>query len=153
MLLLKNADIFSDQINEILQTTLQRIYAGFDPTADSLHVGNLLIIMGLLRFQRAGHHPIALVGGATGKIGDPSGRSTDRPQLSADAISHNIHCIQKQLKKIFKNHEKYFWNDKSQGKLNPVRCKKIIVKNKNYDYPYLCSFSLDSPIMLNGMKI
>ena len=54
------------------------VYAGFDPTADSLHVGNLMVIMALLRAQRAGHQPIGLVGGATAKIGDPSGKSSER---------------------------------------------------------------------------
>lgn len=104
----------------MLKASSQRIYAGFDPTADSLHVGNLLIILGLLRFQRAGHTPIALVGGATGQIGDPSGRSTDRVAISPDVLAHNVDCIQKQLTTIFRNHEKYFWNEKKQGKLNPV---------------------------------
>ena len=59
------------------------VYAGFDPTADSLHVGNLMVIMALLRAQRAGHQPIGLVGGATAKIGDPSGKSSER-------VSYNI---------------------------------------------------------------
>ena len=62
------------------------VYAGFDPTADSLHVGHLLPLMMLRRFQQAGHRPIAVVGGATGMIGDPSGKSEERNLLSTEAL-------------------------------------------------------------------
>lgn len=72
-------------------------YAGFDPTADSLHVGSLLPIMGLARLQQYGHQPIALIGGGTGMIGDPSGKSKERTLLSDDALQHNIRGIRKQL--------------------------------------------------------
>jgi len=75
----------------------QTIYVGFDPTADSLHIGNLVPIMLLLHVQRNGHHPIALLGGATGRVGDPSGRTTERPLLSVEEIEHNVQCIGKQL--------------------------------------------------------
>ena len=75
-------------------------YAGFDPTADSLHVGNLLPITLLMRFQKAGHKPVALVGGATGMIGDPSGKSAERNLLDMDTIGHNIACQRKQLEKF-----------------------------------------------------
>ena len=61
-------------------------YAGFDPTADSLHIGNLLVIMGMVHLQRAGHKPIAVVGGGTGLIGDPSGKSQERPLMSREEI-------------------------------------------------------------------
>jgi tyrosyl-tRNA synthetase len=75
-------------------------YIGFDPTADSLHVGNLVPITLLMRLQRAGHKPYALVGGATGMIGDPSGKSQERNLLDMDAILHNCDCIRKQLGKF-----------------------------------------------------
>jgi len=75
-------------------------YTGFDPTASSLHIGNLVPIMLLVHFQRAGHAPIALVGGATGMIGDPSGKSMERNLLSVDEIEHNLVCIRKQLEKF-----------------------------------------------------
>lgn len=65
-------------------------YCGFDPTAESLHLGNLLGIIVLSWFQRCGHQPVALLGGATGRVGDPSGRSTERPVLSEDEIEHNV---------------------------------------------------------------
>lgn len=75
-------------------------YIGFDPTSDSLGVGNLVQIMTLLHFQRAGHKPIALVGGATGMIGDPSGKSQERNLLSEDILQHNLNSQRKQLEKF-----------------------------------------------------
>jgi len=75
-------------------------YIGFDPTADSLHIGNLLPIMLLVHFQRAGHKPIALVGGATGMIGDPSFKAEERKFLDEDTLKYNLACQKKQLKKF-----------------------------------------------------
>ena len=75
-------------------------YIGFDPTADSLHVGHLVQIMTLVHFQRAGHKPLALVGGATGMVGDPSGKSKERNLLDAETLNHNVACVQKQLEKF-----------------------------------------------------
>lgn len=75
-------------------------YIGFDPTADSLHVGHLVQIMTLVHFQRAGHKPFALVGGATGMVGDPSGKSQERNLLDADTLSHNVACVKNQLEKF-----------------------------------------------------
>ena len=75
-------------------------YIGFDPTADSLHIGNLLPIMLLVHFQRSGHKPIALVGGATGMIGDPSFKAEERKFLDEDTLQHNLACQKKQLEKF-----------------------------------------------------
>ena len=75
-------------------------YVGFDPTADSLHIGNLVPIMLLVHFQRSGHKPIALVGGATGMVGDPSGKSEERKFLSEEALQHNLSCQEKQLRQF-----------------------------------------------------
>lgn len=75
-------------------------YIGFDPTADSLHIGHMVQVMLLVHFQRAGHTPIALVGGATGMIGDPSGKSEERNLLDEETLRHNQQCIQKQLEKF-----------------------------------------------------
>jgi len=72
-------------------------YIGFDPTADSLHVGHLVQIMTLVHFQRAGHKPYALVGGATGMVGDPSGKSQERNLLDAETLQHNVACVKNQL--------------------------------------------------------
>ncbi len=77
-----------------------KVYCGFDPTADSLHLGNLVAIMGLAWFQRAGHTPVAIVGGATGMIGDPSGRNSERQLLSEESIQENLRGIQKNLEQV-----------------------------------------------------
>lgn len=82
---------------KILATESLTGYVGFDPTATSLHIGNLVAIMLLVHFQRCGHKPIALVGGATGMIGDPSGKSIERNLLTIDEIRFNQECIRKQL--------------------------------------------------------
>src|SRR6476620_7962341 len=75
-------------------------YIGFDPTADSLHIGSLVPILLLVHLQKAGHRPVALVGGATGMVGDPSGKSQERNLLSEDVLRHNLDGIQKQLRKF-----------------------------------------------------
>ncbi len=76
------------------------LYCGFDPTADSLHVGHLMGQLTLRRFQLAGHHPLPLAGGATGMIGDPGGRSTERNLLSREELAHNVTCIKQQLSRF-----------------------------------------------------
>jgi len=86
--------------DEQLTKELTSGYIGFDPTADSLHVGHLTQIMTLIHFQRAGHKPFALVGGATGMVGDPSGKSAERNLLSEDVLNHNVACLENQLKKF-----------------------------------------------------
>ncbi|HIO92538.1 MAG TPA: tyrosine--tRNA ligase [Leucothrix mucor] len=83
--------------DEHLMEAMRSAYVGFDPTADSLHIGNLVPIMLLAHFQRCGHKPVALVGGATGMIGDPSGKSAERNLLDEATLLHNQEAIQKQL--------------------------------------------------------
>ncbi|MBK8873577.1 MAG: tyrosine--tRNA ligase [Bacteroidia bacterium] len=85
---------------ELLSKGMVSGYIGFDPTADSLHIGNLVQIILLMNFQRAGHKPFALVGGATGMVGDPSGKSEERNLLDEKTLQHNIACVQKQLEKF-----------------------------------------------------
>ena len=77
-----------------------KAYVGFDPTADSLHIGNLVPIMLLVHWQRAGHVPVALVGGATGMVGDPSGKTAERQLLDVDTIAHNLACQKAQLERF-----------------------------------------------------
>jgi tyrosyl-tRNA synthetase len=87
------------------------LYCGFDPTADSLHVGHLMGQLMLRRFQLGGHHPLPLAGGATGMIGDPSGKSSERQLLDRDALEHNKACIKRQLSRILD----------FDSKINPAR--------------------------------
>ena len=82
---------------EQLEKEMTSAYIGFDPTADSLHIGSLVQIMTLVHLQRAGHKPFALVGGATGMVGDPSGKSKERNLLSSDVLDHNVRCVHEQL--------------------------------------------------------
>jgi len=76
------------------------LYAGFDPSAESLHVGNLVPLLALRRFQMHGHHPIAVAGGATGLVGDPSGRAAERQLLTQEALNHNIASLKEQLRRL-----------------------------------------------------
>ncbi len=85
---------------EMLKEGTTTGYIGFDPTADSLHIGSLVQIMILVHFQRCGHKPIALVGGATGMVGDPSGKSAERNLLDSETLTHNLNCVKKQLEQF-----------------------------------------------------
>jgi len=85
---------------EQLEKEMSTAYVGIDPTADSLHIGHLVSVMMLKHFQLCGHKPIALVGGATGMIGDPSGKSEERNLLDEETLRHNQNCIQAQLEKF-----------------------------------------------------
>lgn len=85
---------------ELLSNEMVRGYVGFDPTADSLHIGNMVPIILLVHLQRAGHKPFALVGGATGMVGDPSGKKAERSLLDGDTLTHNVACVHKQLQQF-----------------------------------------------------
>ncbi|KAK9508964.1 hypothetical protein O3M35_006393 [Rhynocoris fuscipes] len=115
-------DIFpsntAQEIIDLCNSHSQCVYAGFDPTSDSLHVGNLLVIIHLLHWQRGGHNVIAVLGGATGQIGDPSGRIKDREEQQETIIKQNVDCLTGQLTKLFENHKQYFWKGEN---LNPIR--------------------------------
>ena len=82
---------------EQLQKEMTTAYLGIDPTADSLHIGHLVGVMMLRHFQRSGHRPIALIGGATGMIGDPSGKSKERVLIDEERLRHNQEAIKNQL--------------------------------------------------------
>ena len=97
------------------------LYCGFDPTADSLHAGSLVPLLGLRRFQLMGHHPIAVAGGATGSIGDPSGRTQERQLLTKEVIAGNIRSIKEQLKRLLD----------FETKINPAR----LVDNADWTTP------------------
>ncbi|NXP47790.1 SYYM protein, partial [Heliornis fulica] len=85
------------------------VYCGFDPTADSLHVGHLLAVMALLHFQRAGHNVIAVVGGATARLGDPSGREREREPLSAEQVQAHARGLRAGLGRLLENHRELMW--------------------------------------------
>ncbi|MGB6037097.1 MAG: tyrosine--tRNA ligase [Cryomorphaceae bacterium] len=86
---------------EQLDKEITKGYVGFDPTADSLHIGNLVPIMLLTHLQRSGHKPVVLVGGATGRVGDPSGKTQERKLLSVEDIEHNLSAVKAQLERFF----------------------------------------------------
>ena len=113
------------ETEEHLMEQMRSAYIGFDPTADSLHIGNLVPIMMLAFFQRTGHKPVALVGGATGMIGDPSGKSSERNLLDEATLRHNQECVREQLSQFL---------DFSSGKENEA------VMVNNYDWMKEISF-------------
>jgi tyrosyl-tRNA synthetase len=90
----------TEGLADLLEREAVTAYIGFDPTASSLHVGSLLTVMGLARLQRFGHHPIAIVGGGTGMIGDPSGKSQERKLLARDQLDENVAGIKRQLERF-----------------------------------------------------
>ncbi|HTW61816.1 MAG TPA: hypothetical protein VMD55_08395, partial [Terracidiphilus sp.] len=91
----------SDDLDAFLNQARRTIYVGFDPTADSLHLGSLIPVMGLAHVQRHGHRPLVLVGGGTGLIGDPSGKSSERTLLTSELAERNSAAIRAQLSRFF----------------------------------------------------
>ena len=89
-----------EEIYNLLSKPGVTFYIGFDPTADSLHVGHFVQMMVMSHMQKAGHRPIALMGGGTGMIGDPTGRSDMRQMLTRETIDHNVECFKKQMGKV-----------------------------------------------------
>ena len=82
--------VYEDDLYKMLDNEKVTFYVGFDPTADSLHIGHYIPIMAMAHMQRAGHRPIALMGGGTGLIGDPSGKSDLRKMLTPEIVDHNV---------------------------------------------------------------
>lgn len=117
-------DVMPDTETHLIEQ-MRAAYVGFDPTADSLHIGNLVPIMLLAHFQRCGHKPVALVGGATGMIGDPSGKSSERNLLDEETLRHNQECVRAQLSQFL---------DFTSGQANEA------VMTNNYDWMKEFSF-------------
>ena len=92
--------VYEDDLYKILDNEKVTFYVGFDPTADSLHIGHYIPIMAMAHMQRAGHRPIALMGGGTGMIGDPSGKSDLRKMLTPEIVDHNVDCIKQQMSRF-----------------------------------------------------
>src|SRR5215469_8614092 len=93
--------VTSDDVDEYLAEARRTIYVGFDASADSLHLGNLIPVMALAHAQRQGHRPMILVGGGTGLIGDPSGKTAERTLLTVETATENAGAIRKQLSRFF----------------------------------------------------
>src|SRR5690554_6495776 len=101
--LLEERGLIDSQTSDALGRHTEKpvaVYCGFDPTADSLHLGNMVALMGLAWFQRCGHTPVAIVGGATGMIGDPSGKKHERPHLSEEQVKANLRGIQANIEQV-----------------------------------------------------
>lgn len=94
-------------MNQLLSRK-QTIYAGFDPTSDSLHVGNMLILISLFHLLQQGHRVIVLIGDATARIGDPSGKLTERPVLSSEVVDKNAHSIEQDVLRVYHNFKRNF---------------------------------------------
>ncbi len=89
--------VYEEELYKLLDTQKVPFYVGFDPTADSLHIGHYIPIMAMAHMQRAGHTPIALIGGGTAMVGDPSGRSDMRSMMTKETIANNVECFKKQM--------------------------------------------------------
>ena len=96
-----NQQTDAEGLYKLANETAISLYCGIDPTGDSMHIGHLIPFMILKRFQMAGHHPYIVIGGGTGSIGDPSGRTTERVLQSAEQVAHNAACLTAQMKKLF----------------------------------------------------
>lgn len=93
--------VYEEDLYKLLDTQSVPFYIGFDPTADSLHVGHFLALMAMSHMQRAGHKPIVLIGGGTAMVGDPSGRTDMRSMMTKETIAHNCECFRTQMSKFF----------------------------------------------------
>ena len=110
--------VFEDELYELLGKEHVTFYTGYDPTADSLHVGHFVTLMAMAHMQRAGHRPIALIGGGTAMVGDPTGRTDMRSMLTKETIQHNVDCFRRQMSRFI---------DFSDG-------KALIVNNADWLY-------------------
>ncbi|MGM7636371.1 tyrosine--tRNA ligase [Bacillus sp. Hm123] len=140
-------------MKELLNKESVSLYCGVDPTADSMHIGHLLPFLTLRRFQNHGHRPIVLVGGATGMIGDPSGKREERKLQTTEMVEHNVSCIKKQLEKIFdfsgENGAKLVNNNDWVGSMDVVTFLRDFGKNIGVNYMLakdIVSSRLDSGI-------
>ena len=96
-----NQQTDAEGLRDYVENNKISLYCGVDPTGDSMHIGHLIPFMMLKRFQLLGHHPYILIGGATGTIGDPSGRTSERQLQSMEQVQHNVDCLTNQMKRLF----------------------------------------------------
>lgn len=92
--------VYEDELYELLGRESVTFYTGYDPTADSLHVGHFVTLMAMAHMQRAGHRPLVLIGGGTGMVGDPSGRTDMRTMMTRETVAHNVECFKKQMSRF-----------------------------------------------------
>lgn len=116
-------------LREYFETPGRTLYCGFDPSAKSLHVGNMVPLLALLRFKRAGHKPMALMGGATGRIGDPSGKDQERQLLDYSIIDGNIDAIRKQVHRLFGDDTEVLNNYDWIRKMDPIEFLRDVGKH------------------------
>lgn len=109
-------DVTSEDLGAVSAQEALTVYVGFDPTADAIHVGNLLALIVLSWFQRCGHQAVALLGGATGRVGDPSGKSAERPVLSVEEIEANVSGIGSIIRGIL---------ERNKGALPDVKVRRL----------------------------
>lgn len=119
---------------QLLDKECVSIYCGTDPTGNSLHVGHLLPFLTLRRFQQYGHQPVVLVGGATGTIGDPSGRSEERQLLTLDVINNNVKALTKQLENVFNNEAIFVNNQDWLGEISMISFLRDYGKHVGINY-------------------
>lgn len=110
----------SNRVFDLVTRSPQTVYAGFDPTADSLHIGNLLVLQSLFHWQRLGHKVIILIGGATARVGDPSGKTKERKRQQTPVLQNNASELERLLNTIIQNHESIFYKTHSE-KLHPIK--------------------------------
>ncbi|EHO50465.1 hypothetical protein HMPREF9104_02003 [Lentilactobacillus kisonensis F0435] len=91
----------ADGLKKLVSNNSISLYCGVDPTGDSMHIGHLIPFMMMKRFELAGHHPYILIGGATGSIGDPSGRKSERQLQTMEKVQHNVDALSAQMQKLF----------------------------------------------------
>lgn len=96
-----NQQTDEEGLRKLVEEKKISLYCGVDPTGDSMHIGHLIPFMMMKRFQLAGHHPVILIGGATGTIGDPSGRQSERQLQTLEVVQHNVDALTAQMKKLF----------------------------------------------------
>ncbi len=111
--------VYEDELYQLLGSESVTFYTGYDPTADSLHVGHFVTLMAMAHMQKAGHRPVVLIGGGTAMVGDPSGRTDMRQMMTKETIQHNVDCFKKQMarfidvsdgKAVFVNNADWLWN-------------------------------------------
>ena len=126
-------DITSPDLETIASSRSLKVYCGFDPTAESLHLGNLLGIIVLSWFQRHGHTPVALLGGATGRVGDPSGKSAERPVMSEETIERNTRGIEATLRGLLGGRVERDGDDRQGGNVGAQELRQPVIVN-NLDW-------------------